>query len=176
MSTITTDATLTTDDIRALRSSSRWVSFYARWTNGELTESRIVGKRTDVAGDDYTSAQVDVGSSLQFGGSIIRDNPDVRAYCSVMCPTVDDHWRTFLGSVRNGDHITLMWNANGHRNAHVKRAGLAVDGLDIRVTRGRRTMWFHVDMRVTAYDSARMFTVADTSAPITSDQTADDWL
>lgn len=164
---------LTADDVRNLRKSDRWISFHARWQAGECVESHIVGKSTDVAGDDYTTADVNVPSTFSYGGGIVRANDDVRAYQGVMSPRFQEHWTTVLGYLKAGDAVTLLWNANGHRNPLVREAGLAVDGLDIRVDRGNRRMTFHIDLHVTAYNSARMFTIGDTFTPVTSDRDTD---
>jgi hypothetical protein len=171
MSTITT-AELTSADIRALK-KSRSVAFHARWQDGELTESRIVGRDRDAAGDDYTIAQLEVPSTLSYGGGIVRQNSDVRAYEHIGSAQFHEHWSTIVSLLRAGDRLTLVWNANGGRNELVKRAGLAVDELSVRVDRGKRRMTFHVDAHVCAYNSARTFTLGDTFSPVTSDRDAE---
>jgi hypothetical protein len=168
-----TETILTAADVRNLRKSDRWVSLHARWIDGECVESHIVGKSTDVAGEDYTTADVHVPSTFSYGGGIVRANADVRAYIGVMCPRFQEHWATFLSYVRAGDRVVLLWNANGHRNELTRNAGLCVDGLDIRVERGNRRMTFHIESRVSTYNSARAFSIADTFNPVTSDRDTD---
>ena len=160
---------LTSADLRELR-KSRSVAFYARWQEGELTESRIVGRDRDAANNDYVRAQLEVPSSLQYGGSIVRENADVRAYMSVLSAQFHEHWNTAVNLLRAGDRLVMMWSANGGRNDILREAGFAVDELSIRVVRGKRQMWFHVDQRISRYNSARTFTIGDTYNPVTSDR------
>lgn len=112
---------LTSADIRELR-KCRSVAFYARWQEGELTESKIVGRDRDAADEDYVRAQLEVPSSLQYGGAIVRQNSDVRAYEHIGSSQFHEHWQTIVGLLRAGDRLTLMWSANGGRKigrAHV---------------------------------------------------------
>jgi len=165
--------TLTSEDIRGLRKSSS-VSFHAKWDDyGTLVESYMRGRARDVAGEDYTVAMVNVGSTFSYGGAIVRENKTVRAYESCLSAQFHEHWTTFVGLLRAGDRLTLTWSANGHRNEIVKRAGLSVDSLDIRVDRGKRRMTFHIDQRVSEYNSARMFGLGDTFNPVVSDRDRD---
>jgi hypothetical protein len=170
--TTSTSTELTAVDIRALK-KSRSVAFHARWQDGELTESRIIGRDRDAADDDYTVAQLEVPSTLSFGGAMIRQNPDVRAFEHIGSAQFHEHWATIVSLLRAGDRLTLFWNANGGRNGITKRAGLAVDELSVRIVRGNRQLHFHIDSHVSEYNSARMFTLGDTFSPVTSDRNTD---
>lgn len=167
--TITTAPELTSADIRALK-KSRSVAFHARWQEGELTESRIVGRDRDAADNDYTVAQLEVPSTFSYGGAMIRQNRDVRAYEHLGSAQFHEHWATIVSLLRAGDRLTLFWNANGGRNEIVREAGLAVDELSIRVVRGNRQLHFHIETRVSRYNTARTFTLGETFSPVTSDQ------
>lgn len=168
----TLDKALTTEDIRALRGADS-ISFHARWLDGEVSESLIRGRKRDAENSDYVSALVHVGSTFSYGGAIVRDNPDVRAYESCLSAKFHEHWTTVVSLLRTGDVLTLVWSANGHRNGIAKEHGLAVDSLDIRIDRKRRRMTFGIEQRVSEYNSARMFAIGDSFNPVTSDRNTD---
>lgn len=154
--------TLTSEDLRALKSATSWMSAHAEWNDGALATSYLRGTARDVADDDYTVARIELPSYLEFGAALIRRNPTVRAYGSCSSPTVNDEWLTILQILRPGDRLALAWSANGWRNGHLKTAGLNADHVRLRIDRGEgkraRRFYLPFDHCVCPDNSARMFT------------------
>lgn len=174
-STATAPYELTSADIRELK-KSRAVSFHARWQEGELTQSCIRAHDDDAAGNGYLRAEIGVPSMLSYGGGIVRQNRDVRAYEYIGSSQFHEHWATIVSLLRAGDRLTLVWSANGGRSPIIARAGLAVDELSVRIMRGKRQMFFHIETRVSEYNTARTFTLGDSFSPVISDRNREDGL
>lgn len=156
MSASTETSTLTASEIRRLRKASS-VVLSSKWLNGELEGAVIRCYERDAEDNDYVSLVLPVRARFDFGGALLRTHSEVHAFEHIGSARFHDHWRTFLKHIRAGDELVITWNANGHRNSLAADAGLCVDEVSIAVKRGNSSGLYHVDMRVSLPNSARMF-------------------
>lgn len=154
MSGLTADHELTAEDIKSLRTAG---TLCFDW-NRRAGTAGIRAIKECSGQDDYTY-KVPTGSRLtdyatdRWGGT---DTSDLNTgYVYKGSVRFCERTQTWLGLLKPGDKLTLLWVANGNSQI-TKDAGLHEDSLDLLVERKGKRLVFRVDDRCGLDDLARM--------------------
>ena len=157
METATELATLTADDIKALKAADD-VTFHTTVGESSVIRAHKRAKLNDGWASNESYYDINVSDSwVDYGRSYGSNGPGEYKYAFASVSSFDEVWHTIASLLRVGDSLWLHWVVDNNSET-IEKAGLHSDELRLVVKRAnaKQALVFTVDTSICPDNSARM--------------------